>query len=58
MMIIVPEKLKSGSHVRVIAPSRSLGIISEDCRRIAESGGLPLKEVIRDAAARFGNGGA
>lgn len=30
----------------------------EDCRRIAESGGLPLKEVIRDAAARFGNGGA
>ena len=37
MMIIVPEKLKSGSHVRVIAPSRSLGIISEDCRRIARA---------------------
>ena len=36
-MIIVPEKLKSGSHVRVIAPSRSLGIISEDCRRIARA---------------------
>lgn len=37
MMIIVPEKLKSGSHVRVIAPSRSLRIISEDCRRIARA---------------------
>ncbi len=36
-MIIVPEKLKSGSRVRVIAPSRSLGIISEDCRRIARA---------------------
>ncbi len=37
MMNIVPEKLKPGSHVRVIAPSRSLGIISEDCRRIARA---------------------
>ena len=33
-MIIAP-KLKKGSHIRVIAPSRSFKIISQDCRDIA-----------------------
>lgn len=35
-MTIAP-KLKKGSHIRVIAPSRSLKIISEDCRNIAKN---------------------
>ena len=33
--MIIPKKLKKGSHIRVIAPSRSLGIIGQDCRKIA-----------------------
>ena len=33
-MIIAP-KLKKGSHIRVIAPSRSFKIISQDCRDVA-----------------------
>lgn len=34
--MIFPKKLKQGSHIRVIAPSRSFKIISEDCRQIAK----------------------
>lgn len=33
---IYPEKLKSGSEVRIIAPSRSLSIIGADSRAIAD----------------------
>ncbi len=33
---MIPAKLKAGAHVRVIAPSRSLKIISDDCRKIAQ----------------------
>ena len=33
---IIPAKLRRGSHIRVIAPSRSMKIISEDCRQIAK----------------------
>ena len=33
--MLMPEKLKKGDTVRVIAPSRSLAIISEDVRKIA-----------------------
>ena len=32
---MIPAKLKKGAHVRVIAPARSLGIVSGECRRIA-----------------------
>lgn len=32
---MIPAKLHSGSHVRVIAPSRSMALIKEDCRKIA-----------------------
>ena len=32
---IYPAKLKAGDEVRIIAPSRSLAIISEEVRRIA-----------------------
>lgn len=32
---MIPKKLKKGAHVRVIAPSRSLRIITDDCRKIA-----------------------
>lgn len=32
---MIPAKLKKGSHIRVIAPARSLGIIGEECRKIA-----------------------
>ena len=32
---MVPEKLKSGDEVRVIAPSRSMAILKEDCIEIA-----------------------
>lgn len=35
--MLIPEKLKKGDTVRVIAPSRSLAIISEDVREIATS---------------------
>ena len=34
-MPTIPEKLKAGDLVRVIAPSSSLGIIAPDCRAIA-----------------------
>jgi len=34
--MLYPSKLKSGSHVRVIAPSRSFKIISEETREIAK----------------------
>lgn len=34
--MLYPPKLKSGSHVRVIAPSRSFKIISEETREIAK----------------------
>lgn len=33
---ITSEKLKKGSHLRVIAPSHSLGIISDETRKIAD----------------------
>lgn len=33
--MIYPKKLKRGSHIRVIAPSRSFKIISEETRKIA-----------------------
>lgn len=32
---MVPEKLKAGDEVRVIAPSRSMVILGEDCKEIA-----------------------
>ncbi len=35
MQPIYPEKLKSGDEIRVIAPSRSLAIISQETRQIA-----------------------
>lgn len=35
--MIIPSKLKTGSHIRVIAPSRSFKIISEECREIAKN---------------------
>ena len=34
--MIYPKKLQKGSHIRVIAPSRSFSIISQDCRDIAQ----------------------
>lgn len=34
--MIYPKKLKAGSHIRVIAPSRSFKIISEETREIAK----------------------
>ncbi len=33
--MIYPKKIKEGSHIRVIAPSRSFSIISKECRSIA-----------------------
>jgi muramoyltetrapeptide carboxypeptidase LdcA involved in peptidoglycan recycling len=33
---IVPPKLQPGDEVRVIAPSRSMSMISEDCKKIAD----------------------
>jgi len=35
MDLIIPDKLKKGDTVRVIAPSRSLGIVSKQVREIA-----------------------
>ena len=35
-MSIIPQKLKKGDKVMIIAPSRSLKLIKEDCRKIAE----------------------
>ena len=32
---MVPNKLKAGDEVRVIAPSRSMAILGEDCKKIA-----------------------
>lgn len=32
---MIPEKLKAGDEVRVIAPSRSMAILGEDCKKIA-----------------------
>lgn len=32
---MIPKKLKSGDEVRVIAPSRSMAILGEDCKKIA-----------------------
>lgn len=34
--MILPKKLKKGSHIRIIAPSRSFGIISQSVRDIAQ----------------------
>jgi len=32
---MIPEKLKAGDEIRIIAPARSIGIISEECKKIA-----------------------
>ena len=32
---MIAKKLRKGSHIRVIDPARSLGIVSEECRQIA-----------------------
>lgn len=32
---MIPQKLQSGDEIRVIAPARSLGIVSDDIRKIA-----------------------
>ena len=32
---MIPNKLKAGDEVRVIAPSRSMKILGEDCIKIA-----------------------
>lgn len=32
---MVPQKLKAGDEVRIIAPSRSMAILGEDCKKIA-----------------------
>ncbi len=32
---MIPEKLKAGDEVRVIAPSRSMTILKDDCKKIA-----------------------
>ena len=32
---MIPEKLKTGDEVRIIAPSRSMVILGEDCKKIA-----------------------
>ncbi len=32
---MIPKKLKSGDEVRIIAPSRSMALIGEDCKKIA-----------------------
>ena len=42
MRKIFPKKLKTGDKVRVIAPSRSLGIISQEAREIANKRFLEL----------------
>jgi muramoyltetrapeptide carboxypeptidase LdcA involved in peptidoglycan recycling len=36
MQMFYPKKLKAGSHIRVIAPSRSFKIINEETREIAK----------------------
>lgn len=37
MNTIIPKKLNKGSHIRVIAPSRSMGLLSEETKRLATS---------------------
>lgn len=37
MKIVFTQKLKAGDEVRVIAPSRSMAIVSRDCRKIANN---------------------
>ena len=32
---MLPNKLKSGDEIRVIAPSRSMSMIGEECKKIA-----------------------
>ena len=32
---MIPNKLKAGDEVRVIAPSRSMAILGEDCKKLA-----------------------
>ena len=32
---MIPEKLKAGDEVRIIAPSRSMAILGEDCKKLA-----------------------
>jgi len=34
---IYPKKLSAGDEIRIIAPSRSLAIISEECKEIANN---------------------
>lgn len=36
-IMIIANKLKKEAHIRVIAPSRSLKIISDECRKIAKN---------------------
>ena len=36
MQKIIPQKLQKGDKVMVIAPSRGLKLIGQDCRQIAE----------------------
>lgn len=45
MQKVYPDKLKAGDEVRVIAPSRSLAIVSPECQQIANQrlAGLGLK---------------
>ena len=44
-MTIVPEKLKKGDKIMIVAPARGLKLIGADCRQIAEErlSGLGLK---------------
>ena len=35
-MAIIPQRLKKGDKIMIIAPSRSLKLIGDDCRNIAE----------------------
>ena len=50
MQKIIPQKLNQGDKVMVIAPSRSLKIIGQDCREIAVSrlNGMGLEVVFAD----------
>jgi len=32
---MIPAKLKSGSHLRIVSPSRSMGIINSSVRKVA-----------------------
>ena len=35
MKTIIPEKLKKGDEIRIIAPSRSMKILGKDCIELA-----------------------